>query len=292
MARIVVTGAGGFIGRHLLARLADRHEVWAVSRRTEAAQPGIVWVKADLGAADALDGLPSSVDAVVHLAQSNLYRTFPGGAADMLAVNVDATVRLLDYSVDAGARAFVLASSGNVQQGLPTGARPALTFYTASKAAAELLCLPYAALLRTVILRLWTPYGPGQKEKMIPVVIDRVRGGETVTLDGEDGLHFTPTHVDDVVNCLAAAALNEHWSGIVDVGGPATVSMRDLANMAGRLLAKPPLFTLTGRAPPPPLVPDLTRLRQLTDPQSFVGLEAGLRSVIAMPSGGLRTALS
>lgn len=90
--RVLVTGAGGFVGRALLRLLKSRHEVIAFDKHLGAA-PGI---EGDLCDASAVArALASGCEAIVHLA------TVPGGAAESdpeLAwrVNVEGTRRLFD----------------------------------------------------------------------------------------------------------------------------------------------------------------------------------------------------
>lgn len=106
--KIVVTGAGGFVGRNLVHRLADRHEVVATDSRLG----DITGMEGDLRDPALLGRLfEGGCDAVVHLA------TVPGGAAEinpLLAkqVNIDATMALIDAAARAGnAPRFVFASS-------------------------------------------------------------------------------------------------------------------------------------------------------------------------------------
>ena len=102
--------------------------------------------------------LPERIDAVVHLAQSDRYRDFPGGAPDIFAINVRATFELLEYALAAGASRFVFASTGgvygyNYDRVLETHPVSPLNFYLSSKYAAELMIANYRALLDTVVVR-------------------------------------------------------------------------------------------------------------------------------------------
>jgi nucleoside-diphosphate-sugar epimerase len=284
---ILVTGAGGFIGGWLVRRLAADHRVTAVVRPGRALPVGAAdGIEADLAELN-VRALPNTVDAVVHLGQSIAYRDFPGGAADMMAVNVVATGRLLEWARVAGARTFVLASTGSVHGDgagpfREDGAVAPTTYYSATKLAAEVLCAPYVRFLRPVILRLWTPYGPGQRDRFVPNLLARVERGEAVTLDGSDGLRCVPTHVDDVTRCLEAACADVRWTGVINVATADVVSVRAVAELAGQLLGRAPLLQLSGLPSPPPLIPDLTRLRTLIDVNSFIPFAAGLRDLIAL----------
>src|SRR5262249_36379547 len=111
--KILVTGASGFIGSHLVPRLSSLHEVVAIVRTTDSVLPRakVSLIEADLGKLDARR-LPDRIDVIIHLAQAN--KSFPEHANELLAVNAISTQHLLDYGRRAGAGQFVLASTGDV----------------------------------------------------------------------------------------------------------------------------------------------------------------------------------
>jgi hypothetical protein len=95
--KLLVTGANGFIGRHLVAKLSHNHEVFALARNEHYSAPNkrVSVVAMDLGFALDLSQLPAKIDVIVHLAQANA--RFPEGANELLAVNTVSTQQLLDY---------------------------------------------------------------------------------------------------------------------------------------------------------------------------------------------------
>ncbi|HOX37925.1 MAG TPA: NAD(P)-dependent oxidoreductase [Candidatus Brocadiia bacterium] len=106
MSGILVTGASGFIGKALAARLAGKHKVVCMSRK----HPGLdlPWVRGVFGEFEDLRGLGShDIDVVVHLA------AVTGGCLerDGIVVNVEGTRSLMRYLMDRGCRKFVNASS-------------------------------------------------------------------------------------------------------------------------------------------------------------------------------------
>lgn len=252
--RVLVTGAGGFIGRHLLRSVPADWETVALVRGEPPPTPertGISWVVADVTKEGFERVLPADVDAVVHLAQSRFDRAFPEGALDVVDVNVGATARVLEYARSSGVRQFVLASTATVyrprREPLDEGAElDCASFYAASKRSAELLARAYSELYSCWILRIFTTYGPGQRGRLLAELVERVRTGEPVSVAGRAGLLLSPIHVMDVAAALVAAAgcglPGGHGYEVVNVGGEETLGIRAIAEEIGAALGRPPLF--------------------------------------------------
>ena len=295
--RVLLTGATGFVGRALQPRLAAAgHEVVVVTRRGSDLHGTLVW---DLAASEtAPAGLPARIDAVVHAAQSRNYRAFPGDAAEMFAVNAASTAALLAYASRAGASRFCLLSTGTVYEpfdkGLAEDAALAPTsMLGASKLAAEVIARPYAALFRLAVLRIFTPYGPGQAGRLIPNLVERVRSGQAVQVsaDGE-GMRLAPIYVDDL-GAIVTTAVEQGWNGTVNVASPRPTTIREVADIIGRRLDRTPIFQVgTGAALD--LAPPVERLAGLFDLGAMLPLAEGLARVGSLvrdrPSFGYHSA--
>jgi nucleoside-diphosphate-sugar epimerase len=153
MNAIVVTGAGGFVGGKLVARLRAAGEaVVGIGRGAEPAgwPEGVIWVKADLLDPAGYEAALSGAKCVVHLAAI----TGKARRAEYMRGNVEATRALLGACARAGVQRFVFVSSIAT-----TFAQRQSYHYADSKIAAERLVR--AAPIAWVIVRPTMILGPG-----------------------------------------------------------------------------------------------------------------------------------
>lgn len=283
--RILVTGATGFLGSRLVAHLARAHEVWALARRDPPREvPGVHWLRQDLAEDVWGVALPAQIDAVVHLAQSPNFRNFPESAREVFAVAAGAAMRLLDWSVRAGAKHFILASTGGLYGSSDTPLRETdplpetrhhLGFYFAAKRASELVATQYAGEVNSVILRCFFVYGSGQAPQMLmPRLVANIRNRQPVYLQGEEGIRINPIHVDDAVRAIERC-LDLGESRLFNIAGPQMASLRDIALAIGRRVGREPVFTVDTTVRPNHLVADIRRMiSALGAPK--IGIEAGI----------------
>jgi UDP-glucose 4-epimerase len=279
---VVVTGGGAFLASALLPRLAAREEVFA-THRPDANPPaisGVQWLPLDLSK-PLPQTLPREVDAVLHLAQSRRYREFPDGAVDMYEINAAATVRLLDYCRRAGGKTFTYASSGSIYARGPAPVReddqPAPPdFYATTKLAGEQALEQFRGLLRAHVVRPFFIYGPKQSMMMMPGLLARVREQQDVTLAGPDGIRINPIFVDDAADAVIAT-LDLDQSHTLNLAGPDVVSIRQIAEIAGRLVGRTPSFAVGDSQQD--LVASIERQSEIAGAPR-VGFEEGLRRTV------------
>jgi nucleoside-diphosphate-sugar epimerase len=284
--RILLTGATGYLGGWIREAVAKSHDVVCTIRpgsKSELAAPTVEW--------DLSGELPASLpkfDAIIHAAQSRRYTDFPGGAPDVYAVNCGSTARLLDFAAQSGVKTFCYISSGSVYEPYEQSLSEDAALYPtslngASKLAAELLTRPYESAMAISRLRLFFPYGPGQTQRMVPGLIERVRTGNAVSLAGENGLEFSPLFASDIADIVAKAAI-EGWTGTFNVAGPETINLRGFVEKIGDILGIVPMFESTS-ATSPHIVPPLDQLRTTYPVDSMTGVAEGLRRTLANSGG-------
>lgn len=252
MKRILITGGSGLIGTEVLHQLPQGTEIYAVGRRSKEELAGSVTaaINIDLSRPFDVKMLPSEIDAIIHLAQSENYKNFPEEAPDVFGVNTAATATLLDYARKAGCKKFVYASAGRPYgrdakaflDNAPDPTRGEVSFYLATKVASEILASSYAGIFTVLILRFFFVYGPGQRPSMlIPRLIESVQMKRPITLAGSQGIILTPTYVTDAARAVCRA-LELQESVKLDVAGPEKLSLREVSETIGHAIGKEPNF--------------------------------------------------
>jgi nucleoside-diphosphate-sugar epimerase len=286
MVKILITGATGFIGTHLIKLLQGRHEMILLSRRPPdtLAENGIEWLGIDLSEPLDFSHLPDKIDVVIHLAQSRFYRQFPDKAGDIFDVNIQGTFRLLQYARHAKAESFIFASTGGVygygpKKFLETDPLNPNNFYGISKLIGENLLRAYEPFFRSVIFRLFTVYGPGEENMLIPNLLEKVMTGETLTIKGDSGLRINPIYVEDAVHAFDVA-LQQPISGIFNVAGDEVVTIRDLIEIVEEVVGKEASIKRMKDHEPGDLVGDNTRMKELLKVLPEIPLREGLRKTV------------
>ncbi|MCY7298579.1 MAG: NAD-dependent epimerase/dehydratase family protein [Ilumatobacteraceae bacterium] len=256
--RAVVTGAAGFIGSTLAARLLD--DGWSVrgidsftdyydpaaKRRNVApllTRAGFELVEGDLAVIPAVP-LIDGADVLFHqAAQPGVRSSWADGFAIYDEANIRVTQRLLEAARQTALQRLVFASSSSVY-GNPTRVptletEPLHPFspYGVTKLAGEHLCRAYADNfdLPVTILRYFTVYGPQQRPDMATYrLIEAARRGTPFPLYGDGSQVRDFTYVDDIAaaNVLAGQASLTHGE-VLNVAGGSSTRLRDLVEMVG-----------------------------------------------------------
>jgi UDP-glucose 4-epimerase len=235
LARYLVTGAAGFIGRSIAAALLARGEtVRGIDNFSTGKRANLIGVEAmefiegDLADPAACALACAGVETVFHEAA---LASVPRSVADPVATNVacvDATLNLLVAARAAGVRRVVYAGSSSAYGDTPTLPKheemlpKPISPYAVAKLAGEHYMGAFWRVygLETIVLRYFNVFGPYQDPAshysgVLAIFCRRMLAGEQPTVygDGEQSRDFT--FIDNVVqaNLLAAAAPAEKVAG-------------------------------------------------------------------------------
>jgi len=304
--RVLVTGAGGFIGSHLAERLVELGaSTRAFVRYTSSASWGwldqsrlkdeIEVVAGDLRDPDILRKAMRGIERVFHLAA---LIGIPYSYETPLAyvrTNIEGTVNVLQAAQDAGVRLVVHTSTSEVYgtaRHVPINEQHPLQAqspYAASKIGAEKMVEAFGRTygVPVVILRPFNTFGPRQSARaIVPTIISQCLTDRGVRL-GNTRPTRDLNYVDDMVRGFILAAETPTVVGqIINVGSGREVSIEQVVRLVGERVGRvPEIVRDEVRVRPPEseverLVADNTRARTLLGWEPSISLEDGVQRTI------------
>jgi nucleoside-diphosphate-sugar epimerase len=308
LKRVLVTGAGGFIGRSSIAPLKrlgfEVHAVFSgTPGHTPAASQGTINHVADLLSESQLDALLARV-APTHLLHFAWIAT-PGiywQSADNFRWLASSQYLLRGFRARGGTRAVMAGSSGEYDWSQASvcsetssplaDESTALTPYAASKIALQKALAKFSSEegLSSAWGRIFFQFGPHEHpERLVASVIRHLlQNQDALCTHGRQIRSFL--HVADV-GAAFAHLLDSNIQGPVNIGSDERIALADLINRIALEIGRPDLVRLGARSAPANepalLVPDVRRLRDEVQWRPLLSLSAGLSDTIAWWRGQL-----
>ncbi len=311
MKRVLVTGAAGFIGAHLLQALSSNEEVEVVGldsfsdyysvdyklRRVDAliGANSNQLIEVDVADDEQVDEMFRAFrpDVVVHLAAQAGVRLMTDFYSNYVHSNLTGFSNILVACARYETQSLLYASSssvyGNQIQGVLSESIKSLlptSFYGATKLSNELLAASISARhgIRTRGLRYFTVYGPwGRPDMAYFRMLESLVNHRPFSLNGDGSIQRDFTFVSDVVGMTIALmndlnSMQADFCDVVNLGGGAPHSMTSLIGMIEHLSKKKLILELVDPEPS-----DVSRtesdkayLESLIGRRHFVTLEEGL----------------
>jgi NADH dehydrogenase len=255
---VLVTGSSGYVGRRLVARLAERGTpVRAFVHRSRADLPdGVVAVEGDVTDTASLTRACEGSDVVVNLASITADRKPPQGGYDR--VNAEGPAALASAARAAGVRRIVHLAGIDTTTGEPG---PYLAGRRRGDAADLASGVESVAILRPSIM-----FG-GRDSAFVRALARLVRFSPAVPVPGDGSVRMQLVWVEDVVRCIMQLA-DDNRPGQFPIGGPDQLTYDEVLDTIGLGLGKRrvrkvhlpvPVFSAQARVmsllPSPPLTP-------------------------------------
>ena len=245
---IGIYGSNGFIGRHLVRRLAMLGlPVRAISRRHDqhfvsSIQGPVEFLTGNFGDPLAMAASLQDIDTVVQLISTSSPGLKNEHAVADIQENVIPHIAFLRSCVQAGVKRYVFLSSGGTIYG-PEASTPTpestATNPICSHGLTKLCIEKYIQMhahvdgLEYAILRLANAYGPGQEfrkgQGLIPAILDRYRRNLPVRILGDGEARRDYVYIDDVIDAIVAVLKLQSVPRLVlNVGSGVTHSVLDV----------------------------------------------------------------
>lgn len=245
--KVLVTGGAGFIGKHLCQRLLEEgYEVVCFDNFYRFGEEKISELKSDekfelveidIRDRDKIEPHFKSVKHVIHLAAQSDVAGSLENKDYSFETNVEGTWNILRAAEENNVEKFLFASSrevygeteGKVSEDEELNPK---NYYGASKATGEMYLDQFENYsdLETYALRLANVYGPGDKNRVIPIFLEKAQNNEPLELYGGDQvLDFV--WIEDVVEAFTQIIKERKEVRKINIGSGNGTSIRELAHI-------------------------------------------------------------
>jgi dTDP-glucose 4,6-dehydratase len=301
--RAVITGGAGFLGSHLCERLlGDGLEVVCLDNFVTGGPTNVEHLlehdRFRLVRTDVTDyvHVVGPVDYVLHFASPASPIDYLQLPIETLKVGSIGTLHALGLAKEKRAR-FLLASTSEAYGDPKVHPQPETYWghvnpvgprgvYDEAKRFAEALTMAYRRYhqVDTAIVRIFNTHGPRMRPsdgRAIPTFIRQALAGSPLTVAGDGSQTRSIQYVSDLVEGVTRLLVSDH-AGPVNIGNPAEVSIRELAETIVDLTGSTSSLTFVPRPEDDPAVrrPDIELARRLLGWSPVVPLEDGLRRTI------------
>jgi len=250
MDRVVVTGAGGFVGYHLAKRLLEQecHVIGIGQRETDLVKRLKRFQKfdfrlADLRIAEQVEqALLEPVEVVYHLAGQPAVWFANAHPGEDLEANIKGTVNILERMRAIGGGRLVFSSTGEVYNSAcgteeDSPLEPA-NFYGLSKLMAEHYIKLYSKLfsLRYTILRFSLIYGPYFNRNVVFDIIRGLTKGDEVVLRTSIDSAYDLLFIDDALGAVLQASCKQWDNQVVNISQGSATPVKDILEASASIL--------------------------------------------------------
>lgn len=252
---VLLTGATGFLGSHLLEALIHQGYSVVVLKRSTSNLWRIEHLAGQYKSYD-VDVQSISkifeheiIDIVIHMA--TLYRKFDNGneVSDMLASNVTFPTEIVEVASRKGIKGFINTGTffeydcSRQPVDESTSIAP-FNFYAKTKLALESILKTYSDKMMVNTFRLFSPYGEKDNQKLVPMIIQKALKGEVIELS--EGLQkIDLIYVKDIVSAymkaverISSGSFQSEYE-VFNLGSGVPLSIRDIVSIVEQKLGKP-----------------------------------------------------
>jgi len=304
--KIAVTGGAGFIGSHLVEKLAESgHDITIIDNLDPLYDPkikrknieeifkkyNVTFLEEDIINKPEMEKIfkRNKFEKIIHLAAKAGIRQSLEDPINYSRINIQGTINLLEMAKTYNIEHFVFASSSSVYgegikspfQEFETNLNP-ISIYASTKVAGELLCKNYSILynINITCLRFFTAYGPRQRPEMaIHKFTRKLFKGEPFEVFGEGKLERDFTYIDDIVHGITLSLNKMYKFEIFNLGRGKKIDLnhvikllQDYSGKKGKILYKP-----VPKGDVPLTYADISKAQKMLGYHPSTNIEDGIR---------------
>jgi len=235
LKKIIVTGAGGFVGQSVIKKLyEEKYNVVGLYRNSSKEEYPWLNIEFDLAKQNLSDVLIKNIDCVVHCAAVIPTDFFNEDVAYVAEINKKIDNNVIDYCTANGIRLIYTSSTSvygfNASKIAEDTPLNPLGLYSIGKVNSEKQIRENVE--KYDILRINAPYGLGQKQNtVLKIFIEKAAAGADITYYGSGKREQDFTHVSDIANLVKCCVNHDSLNGFLNIASGNSISMKALARL-------------------------------------------------------------
>ena len=295
--KYIVTGGAGFIGSHLVERLAKNNEVIVIDnfsigkkKNLENIKKNIKIINADIRNLTQIKKYFKNIDCVFHLAALADIVPSIDNPDDYYSTNVSGTYNVIKLSVSNNVKRFIYSASSScygIPKKYPTPENSKISPqypYALTKRLGEEIVLHFGKVynINTTSLRFFNVYGPrartsGTYGAVFGVFLAQKLSGKPFTLVGNGNQTRDFTYVTDIVDALILVSKSNNLKNeIFNIGSGKTISINKIIQLLKGDVVKIP------KRPGEPEITfaDIKKIKKFTNWKPKVGISEGISKLL------------
>lgn len=242
MKHILLTGATGFLGSHLLEALLSQDYKVTIFKRSTSDTWRIDHLLKNVSVHNDNESLElafegQAIDTVMHLA--TCYRKFEEASdiEEMTKANIAFPSEVLMQGIKHGLKHFINTGSYfeydcSAQPVIERASLKPFNYYASTKIAFDSILKSYSKILKVSTMRLFSPYGEKDNNKLIPMLIKKALSGERLDLS-EGFQKIDPIYAGDIVDAYLKCLTFDGYTGYeaFNIGSGQAYSIRDIVSV-------------------------------------------------------------
>lgn len=222
---ILITGSSGFIGRNIVKRLKNDHEIFTIDKHETNDKFSKQHFVCDLSDLSCLSRIDSNIDVVYHFGSASSIISYKGNEAKLADSEIQQFVNILKFSKMKHVKRFIFPSTASLYSNNPQGKGNFLNpsnIYAAVKFTEEQIAKHYSEEINTLGLRIFMAYGPGEESKgarasPISLFMQDILKGKSPIVFGDGSQTRDPIFINDLVDILTNILYKTNVIGVHDI---------------------------------------------------------------------------